>query len=173
MKKINFIKGCLALFLLWMGTFFVFRLLFVFRYFDQIENISSILKFGLSSDISTASIIVSTSICFLIFSYKRNKKITFSLFKTYSIALIVLVTLVEYSSLILYAEWGSTVSYKAISYLTEGIHTWKSAFKSIDFYLIIYVLLGIAFFRQLNQILRLFFLSVSNSILHNKSQLTR
>lgn len=173
MKKINFIKGCLALFSLWMCTFFVFRLLFVYRHFDQIENIKSIFKFGFGSDISTASIIVSTSICILLFSHKRNnQKTTFTSFKIYSLALAALIIIIEYSSLILYTEWGSTVSYKAISYLSNGINGWTSVIRSIDFYIIIYALLGVTFFKTLNRILQLFFTSVSNHIVRSKSQYT-
>lgn len=172
MKKFNFIKGCFALLSLWMSLFFVFRLLFVYRHFDQIENIKSIFTFGVSSDFSTASIIVSTSICFILFSHKRsNQNLTLTSFKIFSIILIVLICIIEYSSLILYSEWGSTVSYKAISYLTEGSNAWKSAWKSIDFYIIIYSLIGIAFIKTLNKILHLFFNSVSNHISLSNSQL--
>ena len=160
MHAFRFIKGIAVLFLLWMSTLLLFRLIFVYRYFDYIDQPTTTLLNGIKSDQGILSIIIGISICFLIFRNNRNKtKASLLYFKILSFVMFATIACIEHCSSLLYSEWGSTLSYKAISYVAEGKEAWITALRSLDAYILLYIGIGITFFKILDKILQFFFIA--------------
>lgn len=128
-------KITLKYFTLLLAFTFLYRILFIFKYFDNINSPLSTLSNAFSVDISTVSYTTLLfTILYLIFRI-TNFKFFDILIKYLSFFICFILFLAEYSSLTIYEHWGSTVSYRATSYLENGSNGWNTLIENIDSYI--------------------------------------
>jgi phosphoglycerol transferase MdoB-like AlkP superfamily enzyme len=108
----------------YMSSLMFWRLLFI--WYNDVEEIGSPLVHALSLDFSMTCGVFLVSfipwILYLIFGNEFLRKLIFYI----NVFVWIVICLVEYSSIILYKEWGSTVDSRAISYLMHPNEAWAS-----------------------------------------------
>ena len=157
MNAIKYTKGLIALIIYWTSLFLFLRLLFIFRYNNSIDDITSTLVHGLLGDASIVISIIALSSIILVFYSKSNSQRIIKTLKYFSFLLLATIFIVEYASSILYYEWGSTLTWRATSYLGDGLVGWKTMVTSLDLHIILYIILGVGFTSLLSRIYEFFF----------------
>jgi len=142
----------LRLFLFWLSIFGFHRLLFLFfnTYIFPINYPSSVIYafiFGLRLDLSATCYLISIPILIWLVSQFAQLNIQKWIYY-YHIVIIPVVILVDFSSIILYKEWGSTLNKRAIEYLAlpfEAIAN-SSEYPLLLYFLIIILISAIEIF---------------------------
>ncbi len=157
MSAKRYLQGLSILTIYWSALFLIFRLLFIYTYRSSIDNYSSVLIYGYFGDLSIIMSLVAITSLIILFWSQKNEKLILKTLKIYSLISLSAITLVEYSSNLLYSEWGSTLTWRATSYLGDGIYGWQSAITSINFYLIFYFVVAIGFYFVFTRLIDFFF----------------
>lgn len=115
---------------------FLYRGLFICKYFYEIKDPLNIFLNSIQVDVSTVSYITLGFLVLVlllgIFKYKKAP----SLLNSYSVLICIIVLVVEYASLTIYKHWGATISYRALTYLEDGTSGWNTATENFDLYLL-------------------------------------
>jgi phosphoglycerol transferase MdoB-like AlkP superfamily enzyme len=112
-------------FLLWMGVFFLERLIFIGYFYSKIFPINvkeflSMFFYGLRMDASMAAYICVLPLLFYIIKwFIPALKTSMILLKTYSFLILSLSALIMAVNLNIYQEWGTNLPYRAISTLID------------------------------------------------------
>lgn len=129
-------KIILKYFTIILSIHFLYRTLFLIKYFDKIENPIHSYNNSIPVDLSTVSYITLLFIVLnLVFKITKLKTIN-SIIKYTSLVICIILFLAEYASIAIYEHWGSTITYRATSYLEDGPSGWKTLIQNIDFYII-------------------------------------
>ena len=155
MNALKHIYGLIVLTLFWATLFFTLRVMFISKYHDLIEDYTSTINYGMIGDLSTIGGILGLSALTLLITTVKNRR---RHLKILSSAILIIVILIDYSSALLYSEWGSTLSWRAMSYLQDSKVGWYSALTFIDIQIIYYIMIGIIFTAILFRTIDFFFI---------------
>lgn len=156
MNATQHLKGITALACYWTSLFLLLRLIFILRYKDSVDQIGSVIYYGFTGDLAITTSIISLSSLILLFQTARNTKVTFKTLKYFSLFVLFCIISIEYSSSVIYQEWGSTLTWRATSYLSGSTSGWQTMLTSIDIYLALYVCIGAAFTILISWIYKFF-----------------
>lgn len=145
MSATRYLQGLSVLTIYWSALLLLMRLLFIVKYRTNIDDYASVLYYGYLGDLSIILSLVAASSFILLFRSLKNYKRSSKALKTFSLLSLITIILVEYSSSLLYKEWGTTLTWRAISYLNDSKIGWQTALSSIDHLAITYIITAIIF----------------------------